>query len=177
MIKNLIQRPFFTRINSSSICYTSFNYNRCSQFTNRKSSLNLLRTNDYQINYSTLNQATQNNTTKEVSKPLVKTSNEALLKRKFKKKSSSHESEKSHLKVIALPTAESYDLDKIKEIVVNEGVYEVVESVANEAERDFLCLKAKYKSSLENDDETRIIFLFSEGKYALIFRPWFSSIS
>ena len=76
--------------------------------------------------------------------------------------------EKYALKVTALSNAESYDLVELKKRILNEGSYEIIDNdkidSRNDVDREFLCLKAKYKSTVANKgDESRIIFLFEDG--------------
>ena len=114
--------------------------------------------NSFQANTLITNQNNKNDQRLSINK------NDKITKRKKQK---TINIEKNHLKVIALSTAETYDLIKIKNTVVNEGVYEISDTISNDADRDFLCLNAKYKSTIPNEDESRIIFIFSEGNLYL----------
>ena len=111
--------------------------------------------------------------TNNIDKSLEIIKKDKITKRKKQKKIND---EKNHLKVIAVSTAESYDLVKIKNTVINEGVYEILnDTISNDADRDFLFLNAKYKSAITNEDESRMIFIFSEGNLLYLIKRSFKS--
>jgi uncharacterized Rmd1/YagE family protein len=124
---------------------TKFNYKK------------LLAQNSFEINLSDLNKRF------ETTLSVQKESDLKAQKLKRIKKKKASELHQDDLKVIALSTADSYDLVNLKKAILNEGLYEIID-ITNDPDRDVLCFKAKYKSAIAKpNDETRIIFVFNDG--------------
>ena len=101
------------------------------------------------------------NTIKKDIKSIQKNLGKRIKKQSKNKLSNQHQ---NALNIVALSTAESYDLIHLKKTITNEGIYEILEIDDSDSDRECLCLKAKYKGTLtSNEDETRIIFVFNDG--------------
>lgn len=155
MNKSMLMRQAILLLSSSSRQLSNFNHYRTNHYLRR---ITLIQKNFIFVNlkrYKTdfLNKNNELNDVKSTP-----TSPKRLIKKKQNIKN-----ENGSLKLIAYSTAEAYNLESVKRLVLNEGIYEIID-IAADADRECLCLKAKYPTIKEGlSNELRYIFLFNDG--------------